>query len=36
MWIIPEAGHCGGPKTIPEEYASKMIAFFDEAFGIDR
>ncbi|MFZ5856688.1 MAG: alpha/beta hydrolase [Chloroflexota bacterium] len=36
MWIIPEAGHCGGPKTIPEEYASKMIAFFDEAFGISR
>ena len=36
MWIIPEAGHCGGPKAIPEEYASRMIAFFDGAFGVDR
>lgn len=36
MWIIPEAGHCGGRKTRPDEYASKMIAFFDAAFGIER
>ncbi len=36
LWIIPEAGHCGGPKVKPEEYAAKMIAFFDAAFGIDR
>ena len=36
MWIIPEATHCDGTKLRPEEYASKMIAFFDEAFGINR
>jgi fermentation-respiration switch protein FrsA (DUF1100 family) len=35
-WIIPEATHCDGPKMRPEEYAAKMIAFFDEAFGIER
>ncbi|RJP54847.1 MAG: alpha/beta fold hydrolase [Anaerolineaceae bacterium] len=36
MWIIPDAGHCGGRKTRPEEYAAKMLAFFDAAFGITR
>lgn len=33
-WIIPEATHCDGPRRRPEEYAEKMIAFFDEAFGL--
>lgn len=35
-WVIPEATHCDGPFQIPEEYSQKMIAFFDEAFGIQR
>ena len=34
LWIIPEARHCDGPKLRPDEYAAKMIAFFDEAFGM--
>lgn len=36
MWIIPEAMHCDGPVMRPEEYAAKMVAFFDAAFGIER
>ncbi len=36
MWIITEAHHCDGPKVRPDEYAAKMIAFFDAAFGIAR
>lgn len=35
-WVIPEATHCDGPRVRPEEYAAKMVAFFDEAFGIER
>jgi uncharacterized protein len=35
-WIIPEATHCDGPRVRPEEYAMRMIAFFDAAFGIER
>jgi pimeloyl-ACP methyl ester carboxylesterase len=33
MWVIPEAMHCDGPSLRPEEYAAKMVAFFDAAFG---
>jgi pimeloyl-ACP methyl ester carboxylesterase len=36
MWVIPEAHHCDGPLQRPEEYAQRMIAFFDDAFGIER
>jgi pimeloyl-ACP methyl ester carboxylesterase len=36
MWIIPEATHCDGPKLRPDEYAARMIAFFDAAFGTNR
>jgi hypothetical protein len=36
MWIIPEATHCDGPRVRPDEYAARMIAFFDAAFGIVR
>jgi hypothetical protein len=35
-WIIPEAVHCDGPAHRPEEYASRMVEFFDTAFGIQR
>ena len=33
VWVIDEAFHCDGPAYIPEEYAARMVAFFDEAFG---
>jgi len=33
-WIIPEAAHCDGPRVRPEEYAQKMVTFFDSALGI--
>ena len=36
MWIITEAHHCDGPKLRPDEYAARMIAFFDAAFGVER
>ncbi|MBN2119352.1 MAG: alpha/beta fold hydrolase [Anaerolineales bacterium] len=35
-WIIPEAYHCDGPVHRPEEYAERMVKFFDAAFGITR
>ncbi len=35
-WIIPEAYHCDGPVKIPEEYAKRMVAFFDKALGVER
>ncbi len=35
-WIIPEATHCDGHARRPEEYAARMIKFFDTAFGITR
>jgi hypothetical protein len=36
LWIIPEVTHCDGPARRPEEYAQKMVEFFDSAFGIER
>jgi fermentation-respiration switch protein FrsA (DUF1100 family) len=36
LWIIEEAHHCDGPVVATVEYAAKMVAFFDEAFGIIR
>jgi pimeloyl-ACP methyl ester carboxylesterase len=36
LWIIPEVRHCDGPVQRPEEYAERLVAFFDEAFGISR
>jgi len=30
--IIPEAYHCDGPSRRPEEYAQRMVDFFDRAF----
>lgn len=35
VWIIEEATHCDGPHLVPDEYASRMVSFFDEAFGFD-
>lgn len=36
LWVIPEAVHCDGPIRRPQEYAVKMIEFFDNAFDIER
>ncbi len=33
VWVIEEAFHCDGPHLIPDEYASRMVSFFDEAFA---
>jgi pimeloyl-ACP methyl ester carboxylesterase len=35
-WVIPEAIHCDGPARRPDEYARRMIEFFDTALGIKR
>ena len=35
-WIIPEATHCDGPYVRPEEYSTRLIEFFDLAFGITK
>lgn len=36
VWIIDEATHCDGPRQRPEEYAQKLVLFFDKAFNITR
>ena len=36
VWIIDEAFHCDGPQRRPDEYADRMITFFDLAFDIQR
>ena len=36
LWVLSDAGHCGGPRARPEEYAARMIEFFDTAFNIQR
>ena len=36
LWILTDAGHCGGPGARPEEYAMRMVEFFDNAFDIER
>jgi fermentation-respiration switch protein FrsA (DUF1100 family) len=35
-WVVPEAFHCDGPARRPDEYAQRMVEFFDTAFGITR
>lgn len=35
-WVIPEAVHCDGPLHRPDEYAKRLIEFFDHAFGVKR
>jgi hypothetical protein len=32
VWVIPQAVHCDGPTVQPEEYASRLVQFFDGAF----
>jgi hypothetical protein len=34
VWIIDEAYHCDGPERRPQEYAGRLVDFFDEAFGL--
>jgi uncharacterized protein len=36
LWVIPEAIHCDGPAVRPEEYAARLVEFFDTAFQIQR
>jgi pimeloyl-ACP methyl ester carboxylesterase len=36
VWVIPEATHCDGPVRRPDEYAERMVNFFDTSFGITR
>jgi uncharacterized protein len=36
VWIIPEASHCDGPDKQPEEYALRLVQFFDNAFAPGR
>jgi uncharacterized protein len=31
LWIIPEATHCDGPQQRPQEYAARLVSFFDQA-----
>ncbi len=33
LWIIENAKHVGGLYTVPDEYESRLIAFFDAAFA---
>ncbi|MBK8027352.1 MAG: hypothetical protein IPK19_39650 [Chloroflexi bacterium] len=33
LWVIENAGHVGGLWAVPDEYRTRMIAFFDDAFG---
>jgi len=35
-WVIPEATHCDGPNFRPDEYAERMMEFFDNAFWITK
>lgn len=36
LWVIPEATHCDGPSQRPEEYAQRLLEFFDQAFQVAR
>ncbi len=36
LWVIPEALHCDGPGVRPDEYAARMIEFFESSFDIAR
>lgn len=33
VWVIEEAFHCDGPAHRPEEYAERLVDFFDAAFA---
>jgi hypothetical protein len=32
-WIIEDAWHVGGPRTIPDAYRQRMLTFFEESLG---
>jgi hypothetical protein len=34
VWVIPEAVHCDGPVQRPDEYATRLVAFFNTAFNL--
>ena len=34
VWVIPEAYHCDGPQRRPDEYADRLVSFFDQAFDL--
>ncbi|MBN1147205.1 MAG: hypothetical protein JXA78_08115 [Anaerolineales bacterium] len=34
VWIIEEAYHCDGPERRPQEYAERLVDFFDRAFDL--
>jgi pimeloyl-ACP methyl ester carboxylesterase len=36
VWVIPQAVHCDGPTVQPEEYARRLVQFFDDAFLINK
>lgn len=31
LWVIPEAGHCGGLRARPQEYPQRVVEFFEAA-----
>ena len=33
LWVIAEAGHCGGLAARPEEYVQRVVAFFEAGLG---
>ena len=35
LWLIPEAVHCDGPTYRPEEYARRMVEFFDDGLDVE-
>ncbi len=35
VWVIPQAVHCDGPMVQPDEYARRLVQFFDDAFLTD-
>jgi uncharacterized protein len=34
VWVIPEAVHCDGPVQRPDEYAARLVEFFDAVLGV--
>jgi len=34
LWVIPEAYHCDGPLVRPQEYATRLVDFFNAAFQV--
>jgi uncharacterized protein len=33
LWIVPQAGHCNAHTLWPEEYETRVLAFFERALG---